>query len=78
MNEFQLNEIYSPLKESCKILNKKLSTMKEMNSFLNNKVNELELIISSISQRTITKEEMKEMLRKELTLITNILIGKDK
>ena len=53
----------SQLKLSCIILNKELSTVKEKNSCLNEKINELKSTISSILQRTITKEEMKEMIK---------------
>ena len=65
----------SQLKLSCIILNKELSTVKEKNSCLNEKINELKSTISSILQRTITKEEMKEMIKEGLTPIIDILLG---
>ena len=40
--------------------------MKQKNEHLNHRVRELESTISSISQRTITKEEMNEMIKEEL------------
>ena len=70
----QTNE--SQLKLSCIILNKELSTVKDKNDCLNKKINELESIISSILQRTITKEEMKEMIQEGLAPIIDILLEK--
>ena len=52
--------------------------MKEKNKSLNQKVEELQSTISSILQRTITKEEMKEMIKEGLTPINNIEWGKEK
>ena len=40
-------------------------------------MNKLESTISSIDQRTITKEEMKDMIKEGLAPITNILMGKE-
>jgi ornithine carbamoyltransferase len=77
MNQFKLNNAYSSLKTSYILLNKELSTMEEKKEHLNQRVKELESTISSISQRTITKEEMKEMINEGLTPIINILIGKE-
>ena len=48
--------------------------MEEKNEHLKQRVKELEIN----NHRTITKEEMKEMIKEGLTPITNILIGKDK
>ena len=73
MNELKLNETYSSLKMSCLILNNELSSMKEKNADLNQKVKELESTVFSILQRTITKEEMKEMIKEGLTPINNTL-----
>ena len=70
----QTNE--SQLKLSCIILNKELSTVKDKNDCLNKKINELESTISSILQRTITKEEMKEMIQEGLAPIIDILLEK--
>ena len=53
-----------------------LLTIKERNDYLNQKVNVLETTISSIFQRTITKEEMEEIIEEGLTPINNILLGK--
>ena len=77
-DEFQFNENYSTLKEYCAILCKELSTMKEKNYYLNQKVNELELTISSLGQYSVTKAEMKEIIKEGIAPIINILIGKDK
>ena len=77
LNEFKLNENYSNLKDSCKVLYKELSTMREKNESLKQKVNELESTLSSIGQRTITKEEMKDMIKEGLTPIVDVLIGKE-
>ena len=73
MNDLKLNETYSSLKMSLMILNNELTTMKEKNVNLNQKVKELESTISSILQKTITKEEMKEMIKEGLTPINNTL-----
>ena len=73
MNDLKLNESYSSLKMSWMILNKELTTMKEKNVDLNHKVKELESTISSILQRKITKEEMKEMIKEGLKDINNTL-----
>jgi hypothetical protein len=51
--------------------------MKEENNDLNQKVKKLKLTISSILQRTITKEEMKKMINEGLIPIINLLIGKE-
>ena len=64
---------YYSLKDSCSILYQELSTVKEKNDSLNQRVKELETIISSIFERTITKEEMKEMIKEGLTPLINIL-----
>ena len=69
--------IDSQLKLSCIILNKELSTVKEKNYCLNKKINELESTISSILQRTITKDEMKEMIKEEIAPIIDILLAKN-
>ena len=50
--------------------------MREKNDYLKQKVSELKSTIFSIGHCTITKEEMKDMLKERLTPITNILIGK--
>ena len=50
------------------ILFKELSAMKEKNERLNQRVKELE----TINQRTITKEEIKEMIKEGLTPNTSI------
>ena len=47
--------------------------MKEKNDYLNRKVNELKSTISSV-----TKEEMKLMIKEEIAPIVNILLGKEK
>ena len=78
MNKFKLNKTYSYLKSSCEILNKELSTMKEKNNHLKQKVVELELTMSSLLQRTITKEEMKEMIKEGLSSMTNKFNRKEK
>ena len=77
MNDFKLNEAYSSLKESYLILKNELSTVKEKNEQLKQRVKELETTISSITQHTLTKEEMKEMIKEGLTPITNVLIGQE-
>ena len=77
MDELQFNDIYSSLNKSSQIIIKVLSTMKEKNESFNQKVKELESTISSILQRTITKEEMKEMIKEGLTPIVDILLGKE-
>ena len=77
-NQLKFNETYSHLKMSCIILNNELSAMKKKNEHLIQKVNKLESTISSIIQRTITKEEMKEIIKEGLSLIINILREKDK
>ena len=61
INEFNFNETYSSWKDSCKFLTKEMSSMKEKNDFLNQKVKDLESLIFSVIQRTLTKEEMKTM-----------------
>ena len=66
------------MKDYCAILCKGISTIKEKNYSLNQKVNELESTISSIGQCSITKAEMKEIIKKGIAHIINILIGKDK
>ena len=71
LDHLQLTKSYSFLKMSCLILNKELLLMKEKNDYLNHRVNELEL------KGTITKEEMREMIKEELSPITNVLIGKE-
>ena len=78
MNEFKINDTYSYLKDSCLILNKELSLMKEKNDYLNQQVKELQLTISSILERTITKEEMKQIIKEGLTLINNVQKGKER
>ena len=62
MNKLTFNKTYSYLKDSCLILNKELLRMKEKNQSLNQKVEDLKSTISSILQRTVTKEEMKEII----------------
>ena len=76
MNELNFNETFSYLKISCLMLNKELSIMKEKNSYLNQKLNELISIISSINQRIITKEEMKEIIKEGLSVFTPTPTGK--
>ena len=78
MNELKLNDTYSHLKMSYVILNKELSTMKEKNEQLNQQVKKLQSTISSILQRTITKEEMKQMIKEGLTSINNVQGGKER
>ena len=78
LNKFTLNETYSSFKLSYLLLTQELSIMKEKNTHLNQRVKELESTISSITQRTITKHEMKEMIKESISPITNILIGKEK
>ena len=78
LNKFTLNETYSSFKLSYLLLTQELSIMKEKNTHLNQRVKELESTISSITQRTITKDEMKEMIKESISPITNILIGKEK
>ena len=77
VGEFKFNETYSSLKKSCSILYKELSKMKEKNKHLKQRLEELELNLSLINKRTITKEEMKEMLKEGLASITNVPIGKE-
>ena len=76
MNQLNFNESYSYFKTSYIRLNKELSTMKEKNAYLNHKVNELELMIPSILQRTVTKDEMKEMIKEGISPIIDILTNK--
>ena len=45
--------------------------MKKKNEWLKQRVKELE----TNNQRTLTKQEMKEILKEGLTPITNVLIG---
>ena len=71
MNEYKLNETYSPLEKSYLILSKELSAMKEMNEELKERVKELET-------NNITKEEMKEIIKEGLTPIINVLVGKER
>ena len=78
LNKFTLNETYSSFKLSYLLLTQELSIMKEKNTHLNQRVKELESTISSITQRTITKHEMKEIIKESISPITNILIGKEK
>ena len=78
MNEFEINRTYSYLKDSCKVLYKELSIMKDKNDSINQRVEDLQSTISSILQYSITKEEMKEIIKEGLTPITNMLIGKEK
>ena len=78
MNELEINRTYSNLKDSCKVLYKELSIMKDKNDSINQRVEDLQSTISSILQYSITKEEMKEIIKEGLTPITNILIGKEK
>ena len=74
MKLIKFNKIHSSLQMSCLILDKELSTVKEKNDYLNQKVKELESTISSILQRTITKEEMKEMIKEGLSTINDMFI----
>ena len=76
-NYFKFTKECSFLKECCEILSKKLSTMQEKNKYLNQKVNQFESTIFSILQRTITKKEMKEIIKEGIIPITNILMGKE-
>ena len=78
MNDFNIKENYSYLKGSWKLMYNELSAMKEKNDYLTHKIKELETFISSISQRIVTKEEMKDLIKDGLTPITNILLGKEK
>ena len=71
IKQLKLNKIYSSLKEPNLILSKQLSAIKEKNEQLKQRVKELE----TNNQCTLTKEEMKEMLKEGLTSITNVLIG---
>ena len=77
MNEFKINETYSSMKNYCKILYKELSTMKAKNDSLNQKVKELESNISSILQCTVTKEEMREIIKEGISPIIKILNEKE-
>ena len=78
INQFKLNQTYSSLKKYCLLLNKELSTMKEKNEYLSQRVKELETTLSSVVQHTITKEEMKEMIKEGVAPIVNVLIGTEK
>ena len=78
MNELKINDTYSCLKDSYLILNKELSLMREKNEYLNQQVKDLQSTISSILERTITKEEMKQMIKEGVTPINNVQVEKEK
>jgi hypothetical protein len=78
MNELKINDTYSCLKDSYLILNKELSFMREKNEYHNQQVKDLQSTISSILERTITKEEMKQMIKEGVTPINNVQVEKEK
>ena len=55
------------------ILNKKLSELKERNTYLNKRIKELEVMLSSINQHSITMNEMKEIIKDDLSPINNMM-----
>ena len=59
----EIIKTFSWLKMLYTIQNEQLFTMKKKNDYLNHKVDKLESIVSSFGKCTITKEEMKEMLK---------------
>ena len=77
MNELKLNDTYFSLKMSYIILNKELSSIKKKNDSLNQQAKELQTIISLTLQRSVTKEEMKEIINEGLSSINAILTIKE-
>ena len=73
MNELQFIKTYSYLKKSYMLLYKELSMIKEKNEHLNKRVKELETTISSIGQHTMTKEEMKQIIKEGIGPVINMI-----
>ena len=78
-NQLKLNKTYSSLKIPHLIQNKEQHVLKQENDYLHQKLDKLESTISLLIQRTVTKEEMKEMIKEGLSPVIDILFqGKDK
>ena len=77
-NELMLKDSYSYLQVYSHFLNKKTSTLLEKNDYLSLKLDKLESIILLILQRTVTKIEMKEIIKEELSPIIDMFIGKER
>ena len=78
-NNLKLNKTYSSLKIPSLIQNKEQSELKQENDYIHQKLDKLESTISSLIQHTVTKEEMKEMIKEGLSPIIDILfLGRDK
>ena len=71
-NVSNLSEICSYLKKSWLILLKELTLMKKKNDALSKQVQELETTMFYIFDRTITKEDMKEIMGEKLLASSNI------
>ena len=62
----------------CKVLKTELLNISSANNYFMNKVNTLESILFNLTQTSVTKREMQNMLKEELSPIVDVLFGKEK